>query len=44
MATKLRVIKKIDILLDEALKTPQGREVISDHVRKGMRRNGTNVR
>lgn len=37
-------IKKIDILVDEALKTPQGREIISDHLRKELRRNGTNVR
>lgn len=29
-------IKKIDILVDEALKTPQGREIISDHLRKTL--------
>ncbi len=26
MATKLRVIKKIDVMIDEALKTPAGRK------------------
>jgi len=36
--------KKIDILINEALKTPQGRKIISDHLREELRRNGTNVR
>lgn len=37
-------IKKIDILIDQALKTPEGRKVIAEKLRKELRRNGTNVR
>ncbi len=38
MATKLRVIKKIDVLVDEALKTPVGRKTYVDRVLPTLRK------
>lgn len=38
MATKLRVLKKIDVLVDEALKTPIGRKVYTERTLPTLRK------
>ncbi len=36
--------RKIDRLYENLVSSREGRKTLADHIRKGMRRNGTNVR